>query len=199
MRFAMKAVSGPQKGRALFCLGLLVLAALLSGGCGHVISEGLRRQADPKLTLAMVQQDPEAHRGRVVIWGGEIVEAANEEDDRTSIEVYQRPLGFSEEPDSTLPSEGRFFILAEMVLDTYPLKQGRKITVAGNVAGERAKRIGETEFRYPLVRSRELHLWPEYYCPRDYPPFNYYFGGPFGPWPPYPYWYPYGLYRCYPW
>jgi outer membrane lipoprotein len=178
---------------------LLFLVAFSCTGCGHVISKDLRLRADPSVTFTKVHQNPEAYKGSMVVWGGEIVEAVNQKDEATFIEVFQRPLSFSEQPDTTLPSEGRFMVVVEKFLDTYPLKQGRRITVAGEIAGEKTKPLGEIEYRYPLILSRQMYLWPEYYCPQDYPPFNYYFRGPFGPWPPYPYWYPYGLYRCYPW
>jgi outer membrane lipoprotein len=178
---------------------LAAVSLLLLSGCGHVISQDLRLRADPRVTFAAVYKNPEAFTGSFVIWGGEIVGATNPADGTTSIEVFQRPLSFSEQPDVMQPSEGRFVVATEQYVDTYPLKEGRRITVAGEVAGAVTRPLGDMEYRYPLVAGKELYLWPEYYCPQDYPPFNAYFRGPFGPWPPYPYWYPYGLYRCYPW
>ena len=70
----------------------LVFIFLLSG-CAHVISKDLRIKSDPSLTLTQVRQNPEAFKGKWVVWGGEIVETVNQKDDTTQIEVFQKPLG----------------------------------------------------------------------------------------------------------
>jgi len=167
---------------------LLFLAVLLSG-CAHVISKDLREAADPGATFGEVLKNPNAYKGKSVVWGGEIIDTINKQDGTTLIEVFQRSLSWREEPTGS--SEGRFLVRVESYLDPYVYKNGRRVTVAGEVLGEEVKPLGEMDYRYPLILSRQLHLW-EYYTPYSYnyyyPPWWYY-----NPW--YPWWgwgYPFG-------
>jgi outer membrane lipoprotein len=81
-------------------------------------------------------------------------------------------------------SEGRFLILIEKYLDPYLFRKGRKITVAGEIQGEKIKPIGEMDYRYPLVLSKQIYLWEEY----DYYPVPYYHPYYYDPWWDYPFW-----------
>ena len=93
---------------------------------------------------------------------------------------YQRPLGWREEPQETTASEGRFLILADKYLDPYLFRRGKKITVAGEILGEKIKPLGEMDYRYPILSSKQIYLWPEYY----YRPYPYIY---YDPWWGYPY------------
>jgi outer membrane lipoprotein len=160
---------------------------ILLSGCAHVISKDLRTQVDISLTFQQVLQNPNAYKGKMVVWGGEIIEAVNQKDGTTLIEVLQRPLGWREEPRKTIASEGRFLALVDRYLDPYVFRKGRKVTVAGEILGEEIKQIGKMDYRYPLLSSRQIYLWEDYY----YYPVPYYYD----PWWDYPYgWrgYPYG-------
>ena len=166
---------------------LLFFIFLFLPGCAHVISKNLRVEVDPSLTFKQVLQDPEPYKGRMILWGGEIIETTNQEDRSTLIEVLQRPLGWGDEPKEAYPSEGRFLILADTYLDPYIYRRGRKITVAGMVLGEKITSLGKMDYHYPLVSSRQAYLWPVYY----YPPYPYNPGWYYDPW--YPGWgYPFG-------
>jgi outer membrane lipoprotein len=158
-----------------FRLVLFFLVFLLSG-CAHVISKDLRAKSDPYLTLSQVRQNPDGFKGKMVIWGGEIVETVNLKGAATQIEVFQRPLGWRGEPKGIVSSEGRFLIFADQYLDPYLYRAGRKITVMGEILGEKIKPLGEMDYRYPLLSGRQIHLWPEYaYHPYPYPyPYYYY-------------------------
>jgi outer membrane lipoprotein len=171
----------------LFPLFFLVL---FISGCAHVISKDLRSHSDLSLTLSQVNQNPNAYKGKSVVWGGEIIETVNQKDGTTQIEVFQRPLGWRGEPKETLASEGRFLILADKYLDPYIFRRGRKITVAGEIQEEKIKPLGEMDYRYPLLLSKQIHLWEEYYYPVYYYPYYYY-----DPWWGYPYgWWGFGYY-----
>jgi len=164
---------------------LLILLVFLTG-CAYVISKDLRGKADPSLTFKEVFQNPNAHQGKTVIWGGEIINTINQKDGTTLLEIFQLPLSRRGEPNETYPSEGRFLILAEKYLDPYLFKRGRKITVAGDILGEKIKPLGEMDYRYPLLSSKQIYLWREYYSyPGPYYPYYYYYD----PWWGYPfYW-----------
>ena len=169
----------------------LFFLALFISGCAHVISKDLRSHSDLSLTLKQVYQNTNAYKGKSVVWGGEIIETVNQKDGTTQIEVFQRPLGWRGELKETLASEGRFLILADKYLDPYIFRRGRKITVAGEIQEEKIKPLGEMDYRYPLLLSKQIHLWEEYYYyPVYYYPYYYY-----DPWWGYPYgWWGFGYY-----
>jgi outer membrane lipoprotein len=159
---------------------LFILIFFLSG-CAHVISKDLRAKSDPSLTFGQVIKNPDGFKGKMVIWGGEIVETVNQRDGSTQIEVFQKPLGWRGEPRDIATSEGRLLILADKYLDPYIFRSGRKVTVMGEILGEKIKPLGEMDYRYPLLSGKQIHLWPEY---ASYPyPYYYY-----DPWWGYPYW-----------
>lgn len=165
---------------------LLLSFFIFLPSCAHVISKDLRTNADPSLTFNQVHQNPHTYKGKFVIWGGEIIETVDQEDGTTEIKVFQRPLGWRGVPKETLASEGRFLILADKYLDPYLYRKGKKITVAGEILGEKTEPLDKTEYRYPLLSSKQIYLWEEYY----YPPYPYYY---YDPWWYYDFWwgYPY--------
>jgi outer membrane lipoprotein len=162
---------------------LLFLVLFLSG-CAHVISKDLRVKVDPSLTFREVSQNPNAYKGKTVIWGGEIVRTTNQKDGTTSIEIFQLPLSRRGEPNEMYPSEGRFLILTGKYLDAYLFRRGRRITVAGEILAEEFGKLGEMDYRYPLLSGNQIHLWREYYYPGPY-----YYPYYYDPWWGYPiYW-----------
>jgi len=172
-----------------FQLFIFLSLFFLLSGCAHVISKDLRGKVDPSLSFREVIQNPNAHQGKTVIWGGDIVKTINQKDGTTLIEVFQRPIGRRGEPRGTSASEGRFLVLAEKYLDPYLFKQGRKITVAGEILGGEIRTLGEMDYRYPLLTSKQIYLWKEYYYyPAPYLPYYYY-----DPWWGYPYWWGFGF------
>jgi outer membrane lipoprotein len=162
----------------------LLLFLILLSGCAHVISKDSRTKSDPSLTLSQARHNPEAFKGKWVVWGGEIVETVNQKEGTTQIEIFQKPLSWRGEPKETTASEGRFLVFIDRYSDPYVFRRGKKITVAGEIVGEKIKRLGEMDYRYPLVSGKEVYLWPVYY----YPPYPYY-----DPWWGYPYGLGFGL------
>jgi outer membrane lipoprotein len=71
-------------------------------------------------------------------------------------------------------------------LDPATLPYGTRVTVTGDVSGTITLPLDETEYVYPVVETKNLHVWPEtdqaVMRPRPY----------YGPGPHYgPYWNPY--------
>jgi outer membrane lipoprotein len=178
----------PEKDNSLMKFGHLVIlgAIILSmGGCVHAISRQNRERALQDLTPKSILRDFDTYRGKLVLMGGEIIEAKNLERE-TVIEVLQRPLSRSTgRPSEYKNGEGRFLVKYTTFKDPYIFSQGREISVAGVVSGKEKSKIGEKEYTYVVLDNRETHLWPE----RT----DYYEPYPYG-YPYYPYWYPY-----YPW
>jgi outer membrane lipoprotein len=164
----------------------VIIALFAVSGCAHVISAQLREQVDPHLAFGTVLHNPEAALGRLVIWGGRIIETTNEGDGTTVIKVLQTPLDSSGFPQDEESSEGRFLVRVPRYLDPEVYQKSRKITVAGEISGKETRPLGEMEYTYPVISARELHLWKN---PTQYPgPFVYdhWYWGPY----PYPFYLP---------
>ena len=95
------------------------------------------------INLNLKNINPNFYKGKSVVWGGEIIETENQKDGTTQIEVFQKPLGWGEEPKDTVDSEGRFLVIADKYVDPYLYQTGRKITVAGEIRGEEIKPLGK--------------------------------------------------------
>jgi len=145
----------------------ITLAAVFSVvlfGCTPVISNQITRQADDKLSFQDLQKQPERYRGAVVILGGQIVETLVKEGE-TRVQVLQLPLGTSQSPDVTAPSQGRFIVIYKRFADPLIYEKGRKITVAGVVEGSQAIMLNNGPYNMPVLLERETHLWKT----EDYP------------------------------
>lgn len=172
----------------VFCLVLMIWSFFLNTGCTPVISKELRKQVSEDLTLSMVEKDPEAYKGRIVLWSGEIICSVNKEEG-TLMEILQKPADIQGKPLDVDYSEGRFLALSPDYLDVAIYKKGRKVTVAGEIKGKKTQSLGEIEYTYSLILAREIYLWPEERKERGYHtyPHPYYW---YYPWGYYPYWYP---------
>lgn len=163
-------------------IGLACLFATALWGCAHTVtSPELRREARRDLDFPVVLRDPMAHTGALVIWGGVIVETRVRRDG-TDVVVLETPFRNGEEPGDRIQSRGRFIATTSGYLDPAVYRQGLGVTVAGEIAGKEVRPLGESEYAYPLLRIREIHLWqsPPMYGYTDDP---YYRGYPYrGPW-----------------
>lgn len=136
---------------------------ILSSGCAHVISEDLRAKVDQSLMSKDVQKNPNTYKGKLVIWGGEIIQTLPQKDGTTLIEVLEWPIGWREEPKRTASFHGKFLVRSKEPLDLSLYERGVKITVAGEVQGsmpgEKIESVSDSTYRYPLLLSEEIHLW----------------------------------------
>lgn len=98
--------------------------------------------------------------GKGVLWGGVVVEAVNLPTE-TRIEVVAYPLDGAQRPQLDRPPLGRFIGVREGYLEALDYTAGRRITVSGLLVGGLEGRLGESRYRYPLVRLDQLHRWPD--------------------------------------
>ena len=174
-----------------FSLAILLLAASLMGACAPFSKEIMRR-VDPTLTFAEIQKDPQPYVGKIVLWGGVIVETENRQDE-TLLKVMRTELDYEKRPVNLDRSMGRFLVRYAGFLDPAIYKEGREITVIGEVAGKEALPVGEILYAYPVILAREIRLWERRVeVPYGYPPW---FWAPY----PYSYRYPYWGYPLYYW
>jgi outer membrane lipoprotein len=169
----------------LFFAGLMVSCAPLS--------QEILRQVDEGLTLREVQKDPHSYLGKIVLWGGVIVETTNKQNE-TLIKVMQTELGYEKRPMDLDKSAGRFLVRYFGFLDPAIFKQGREVTIAGEVMGKEVLPLGTIQYAYPVIQAKEIHLWEQQqeYRPLYYAP-GYYYEPSIFLWHRYPYWrHPYG-------
>ena len=172
------------------------LILLLLPSCVYVISKEVRREVTKDLNLREVIKAPDAYKGKVVLWGGVIIESKNLKKD-TRVVVLQKDLNRWGRPKESDESQGRFIVFHPGYLDTAIYRRGREITVAGEVIGQKVLPIDEVEYSYPVLSPREIHLWREERrakYPYPFWPYPWWWDYPYWPhrhWYPYRPWHPY--------
>lgn len=160
-------------------LGLALVG--LSGCVTYPIAKNLQKQARP-VTLLEVMENPGAHQGTIVIWGGKIIKTVN---DVNSSEIYvlKLPLNGEGKPQLYANTSGRFIASSKGFLDPEVYKNGRLITVAGGITGLESHPVQKTKYNYPVLDIKQIHLWPverRHYYPawgwEYYPSYPYYPG-----------------------
>jgi outer membrane lipoprotein len=139
---------------------LFLLAFVL--GCASISPE-LRKSVDSSLTFKEVQENGDAYKGKIVLWGGHIIQALPQKDGTMLVEILKWPLGWWDEPRETVAFHGRFLVLLKEQLDSSLYKRGKRITVAGEIKGEiegnKINGLSDPTYRYPVILSQELHVW----------------------------------------
>jgi outer membrane lipoprotein len=174
---------------------LSTVALLLTlAGCASTQETGDGSDAQTQaLTFLQVKAAPDSLKGQAVVFGG-VVLTARRLKDGTRIEILQLPLDRSTRPGYDLTrSQGRFIALQREFLDPATLPSGTRITVTGEVSGSITLPLDETDYTYPVIDIKQLHVWArsEDVAPRIRPymgPGPYWgpYWGPF--WQPWPYW-----------
>ncbi|MBN2041862.1 MAG: Slp family lipoprotein [Spirochaetes bacterium] len=159
----------------------IIISLFLLSGCASVISSDISEKADYSISFKDLLKNPVKFKGRTFILAGEIIETNVKKNRTTMIEIYHRPLGVNDKPDLKSASEGRFLIQSDKYLDPYIFSKGKKITVGGSITGGIFRQIGEMNYFYPVIQSKEIYLWKE---SRDYDVIIFH-----DPWPGY-YYYP---------
>jgi len=132
-------------------------------GCAPVISTEIKAGADTSITFKEVQQNPDAYKGKIILWGGSVIQTLPQEDGTVLIEVLEWPLGFWDEPQKTVAFHGKFLLMVKEPLDFSIYKRGKRITIAGEIQGamegNKIKELTDSTYRYPVVLEKEMHVW----------------------------------------
>lgn len=166
----------------------------LAGCVSYPISAPLRQQAKP-VSIAQVQANAGPLIGTTVIWGGRIIQTVNQTNGG-SLYILQLPMDRYEQPDAFAASPGRFIARSAGMLDPAMFKNNALVTVAGEITGTSLEPLQQTQYAYPVLNIREVHIWhavrPNYYY---YPPATYWNYDLYGP--DWGYWYGPGWRRHY--
>ncbi len=133
------------------------------------ISEQTRGGVDASLSFKEVAKSPDTYKGKIVLWGGEIIQTLSQDDGSTLIEILEWPLSWTERPRRTISFQGKFLILFKEPLDASLYRSGARVTVAGEIQGsmegEKTKSVSDPTYRYPILLNKEIHVWEH----RSYP------------------------------
>ena len=139
-----------------FCILAGLVMALFA--CAPAFSPQSLNRVETKITFQALLRDPDQYRDRTVMYGGQIIQIWMEANE-TWVEVLQKPLDWENRPQDGDVSYGRFFILFPGFQDPAIYAPGRKITVIGEVQGKRVDKIKDLDYAFPVILSRESHLW----------------------------------------
>jgi outer membrane lipoprotein len=117
-------------------------------------------QVDRSLTPQNVIAEPVVSRGKIVLWGGTILDTRNLKD-TTQIEVLAYPLDSSHLPLQESKPLGRFIIQHRGYLEPASYARGRLLTILGSVSGNQRGKVGESAYTYPVISAQQLHLWSQ--------------------------------------
>jgi outer membrane lipoprotein len=168
-------------------VGFSTLALL--AGCAKpyktTLSPDLANQLNDTLAFSQIKAFPDAHKGQLVILGGQIL-SAKRLPHATELSILQLPLIQEQEPTTELTqSQGRFIAYQQTFLDPATVPAGTRITLVGELSGSVTQKLDETDYTYPTLTIKDFQVWPTYSS--DHPHYGY----PYPYWGPYPYAYPY--------
>lgn len=143
----------------MFCI-LISLSLISCAARKPVIPHDLRTEITENVSLAEVRQNPDVYQGKPVMWGGRIASVMNREPG-TWIEMVQLPLNQIDRPMNVDTSEGRFIVKAAEILDPMIYREGRNLTVVGEMQGMETMKMGEMDYTYPVLMEKKKHLWPD--------------------------------------
>ena len=144
---------------------LLAGAMALSAGCARTFPQQITDRVDKSITFDDLIKNPDAYKGKWVMFGGVIAASKTEKDGNSYLEIVQKPAESGGRPMQTDQTGGRFIAVSKQLLDPAIYASGREITVVGEVAGASVRPLGEIAYRYPLLTVEALHLWEPSYGP----------------------------------
>jgi outer membrane lipoprotein len=144
-------------------LGLFAVAALasvLAAGCASTGSGACRQPVGDRSLTPERAVIGAGRVGTAITWGGTLVSTRNLAD-ATDLEVLAYPLDDCGRPLLGEPARGRFIIRRPGYLETAGISPGQRITGSGRIIDVAEGRIGEAEYRFPVLEDAAPTLWPE--------------------------------------
>lgn len=146
------------------------LAVLLTlGACSQPKPDD--RGIDKALTPRAAVAEFANVRGHIVRWGGVVIESKNQKD-ATQLEVLAYPLDRDGRPRRNAEPLGRFIANKAGYLETVDYAPGRLVTITGPLQETQTRKLGETDYPYPVIVANDLKLWKQH-TPREEPRFHF--------------------------
>jgi outer membrane lipoprotein len=140
-------------------IAVALAAALLAVGCATT-GEGCRKPIGDRSLTPATAAAGDSRLGEAITWGGTLVSSRNLAD-ATDLEVLAYPLDDCGRPLLDEPAQGRFIVRRPGYLETADLAPGRHITASGRIIASAEGRIGEADYRFPVLEDAAPTIWPE--------------------------------------
>ena len=135
-----------------------LLLLLLLGACSGR-PEFDTSQVALSLTPQQAISEASQQIGKEVLWGGMILHVNNLADG-ARLEILAYPLDSNQGPRLNEPPLGRFLLRHEGYLESIDYAPGRRVSVHGTLLRIEDGVVDQSPYRYPVVQSQQLHLWP---------------------------------------
>ena len=112
----------------------------------------------PETTNLVAFPAQQYHQGEIARWGGIIAEVKNNADN-TMVEVVSFKLTSSTRPKPSNETQGRFRLYYDGLLDPVIYQKGLSITAVGAVQIPEEGKIGEHQYKFPVLKASYVHLW----------------------------------------
>jgi outer membrane lipoprotein len=170
-----------MKSDRVICIKVVMMVSLLAACASRpsVIPPALDQQIDRSIAFPQLLAIADSYRGQTVLLGGEVL-AVSRMPDATQIEFLQLPTHDGDPPaESRRDSQGRFLgLIRDDNIDSTSLPPGTRVTVVGEVTGVSVQPLDDSEYRYPTVAVKHLHIWkPGDYRRRRSSPLGNFFSG----------------------
>lgn len=96
--------------------------------------------------------------GKTVRWSGIIAKISNEKS-VTKLDVLYYPANNNGRPKTKDEPLGRFRVVIEGFVDPAIYRRGKAITALGQLKESETAKIGEYEYEYPTLTSKNVYLW----------------------------------------
>lgn len=167
----------------IYTVAITMLIAL--SACSSHIPTVISNPATPSPDLTQVQSSPEDYLSKELRWGGIILGIENKKD-TSQLTIIAYPLSDNGEPQISKQSTGRFIAIINGFLEPTIYAAERKMTFVGNLLKTETQKIGEFDYKHPVIQVAHYYLWPAEtdYDEANYPPYWWH-----DPWyhPYYPY------------
>ncbi|MEL6113691.1 Slp family lipoprotein [Photobacterium sp. SP02] len=137
---------------------ILALALMVLNGCSQLPDSLQTSTETPVTDLTLVIEDPQGVQGKEVRLGGVIASVVNEAS-RTRLEIASLPIDKSGKPERNASPQGRFIAYVDGFADPIEYAQGKLVTVAGQLRGSEAGKIGDFDYTYPVVFAKGQQIW----------------------------------------
>lgn len=137
----------------------IFLITLLTGACATTPAFNTKNvvtNVTPRQSVAQFAMN----KGKKMLWGGIILNSTNTKQG-TQFEVLAYPLDNDMRPQPTAPTVGRFLGDVPLYLETADYAPGRMLTVTGELTATQEGKIGEAEYRYPVLQIDQHFLWSQ--------------------------------------
>jgi outer membrane lipoprotein len=177
MKIAVQLIAGSLKGILIMRFLTITIVILALSAC-TTIPEQIQGSY-PEISPARVEPGVFGSSAR---WGGVILNSKNK-DSGTCFEVLSRELDKYLRPELQDATLGRFIACTKGFNDPVIFTKGREITVTGRIQGIEVQKVGDFDYRYPVLEVEDLVLWEKRKVVMRYRGFNdpfYGYGGYWG-------------------